>query len=175
MNRLLLITSLVLLLLASSCGSHKKAQSQEQKYETVVKNDKKSKKDISKKRKAVVEEAHSWLGTKYRYGGNERSGTDCSGMVMRVYKDAANIKLPRNSAKQCEYCISIKRNELKQADLVFFTSKSSGKRVTHVGIYIGDGKFIHSSTSRGVITSSLDEKYYIKHFHSCGRVPAMDK
>lgn len=121
----------------------------------------------------IVKEARKWLGTKYKYGGESSKGVDCSGLVMRVYKDATGIKLPRDSRSQQAFCVTLKRKELAVGDLVFFASKRGGSRVGHVGIYIGDDKFIHASTSRGVIISSLKEDYYVNHYHSSGRVPGM--
>lgn len=182
MNRLILIVSLIIVLTASGCKHHKDAASHRHDYETSVRQDKKKcrpkekKKDTnSNKRKSVVKEAHKWLGTPYAYGGKERKGTDCSGMVMRVFQDAAGIKLPRSSREQCDFCKKIKRKELAPADLVFFVSKAGGSRISHVGVYIGNGEFIHSSTSKGVIISSLDEKYYQRHYHAAGRVPGIGK
>lgn len=124
--------------------------------------------------KAILDEAHSWLGVRYRYGACERSGTDCSGMVYSVFKNAAGITLPRDSRSQKDLCKEIKQSELRPADLVFFASRAGGSRIGHVGIYIGDRKFIHSSTSKGVIISSLDEDYYRRHFHSAGRLPQVN-
>ncbi|MCM1517849.1 MAG: NlpC/P60 family protein [Pseudoflavonifractor sp.] len=124
----------------------------------------------SRERQAVVKEAHRWLGTRYRYGGTERSGVDCSGMVMRVYDKAAGVKLPRSSAQQQSFCKSIKRKDLAAGDLLFFTTGRDRKQVSHVGIYIGHDKMIHASASRGVITSNLNEKYYADNYHSSGRI-----
>ena len=121
----------------------------------------------------LVDEARKWLGTRYRYGGDSRKGTDCSGMTMQVYKKVTGIKLPRDSRSQQSFTKRIKRNDLTPGDLVFFASKAGGSRVGHVGIYIGGGEFIHASSSRGVIISSLDERYYTNHFHSAGRVPGI--
>lgn len=127
----------------------------------------------SVKAKDIVEESRKWLGTKYRYGGESRKGTDCSGMVMKVF-EAKGIKLPRDSRSQQQWCRPIDKSSLLPADLVFFASKAGGSRVSHVGIFIGKGQFIHSSTSKGVIISRLDEDYYIRHFHSAGRVPEVN-
>lgn len=124
----------------------------------------------TRERQAVVKEAHKWLGTKYKYGGTERSGVDCSGMVMRIYDKAAGVKLPRSSAQQQSFCKNIKRKDLAAGDLLFFTTGRDKKRVSHVGIYIGHDKMIHASSSRGVITSNLNEKYYADNYHSSGRV-----
>lgn len=117
----------------------------------------------------LVSEARKWLGVPYSYGGNSRKGVDCSGMVVAVYRDAASLKLPRSSADQHRYCRDISRKDLEAGDLVFFKGSSKGK-VSHVGIYIGDNKMIHASSSRGVIVSDLAEKYYISHYHASGRV-----
>lgn len=118
----------------------------------------------------IVAQARKWIGTPYKYGGESRKGTDCSGLTMVVYRDVAGIKIPRNSGKQQEFCSRISRKSLSPGDLVFFSSSRKGS-VSHVGIYAGSGKFIHASSSRGVIISSLDEDYYRRHFHSAGRVP----
>lgn len=122
----------------------------------------------------IVQEARKWLGTPYVYGGQTRGkGTDCSGMTMTVIEKVADVRIPRNSAKQQEYCMTIDRRLLEPGDLVFFASKRGGSRVSHVGIYIGENKVIHASASRGVIISSLSETYYNSHFHSAGRIKGL--
>lgn len=146
----------------SSCHSSHKV-SRDDRYEE-------TRSEAKHSRNAIVREASKWLGTKYKYGGESKNGVDCSGMVMKVYLDAAHIKLPRSSAQQQRYCHQIHRKELDEGDLVFFATGRDKKRVSHVGIYIGDGKMIHASTSRGVIISGLDEKYYARNYHSSGRV-----
>lgn len=123
--------------------------------------------------KAVIDEAFSWQGTPYRYGGHSRKGTDCSGYVMEVYRAAVGIGLPRNSAKQAEVCKKIKKGALRPGDLVFFHTGKK-KKINHVGIYIGDNKVIHASSSRGVVVSNLDAPYYKKAFHQGGRIPAFE-
>ncbi len=126
--------------------------------------------------KLLVEEALKWLGTPYRYGGTSRSGTDCSGMTMQVYGAALGIKLPRSSREQQKFCKSIKKSSLDAGDLIFFSTGRDKTRVSHVGMYIGDSKFIHASGSRGVIVSDINERYYVKNYHSSGHVArAMDK
>lgn len=118
----------------------------------------------------LVRTARTWIGTPYRYGGQSKSGTDCSGMLMVIYKDVADVSLPRNSAEQRDYCFDIDQYSLQPGDLVFFTTSTQGGKVSHVGMYVGGGKIIHASTSRGVIESSLEENYYKTHYHSSGRV-----
>lgn len=119
----------------------------------------------------LVREARKWIGTPYRYGGQTRSGTDCSGMVMVLFADVYGLQLPRSSAGQRDFSMPVGERDIAPGDLLFFAT-SGGSAVSHVGIYIGSGKMIHASTSRGVIESSLDEKYYRQRFHSAGRVVA---
>ncbi len=118
----------------------------------------------------LLKEANNWIGVKYRYGGTSRDGVDCSGLTMQVYNNALNIKLPRNSDEQRQWCQPLGREQLGEGDLVFFSPKGEKGGVNHVGIYLGNNKFVHASTSSGVIVSSLDEPYFDKRYHSSGRV-----
>ena len=114
--------------------------------------------------------AAEWIGTPYRVGGDSRHGTDCSGLVPQLYKKTYRMRLSRSTDGQLKESNKIARRNLREGDLVFFTSRSSRKKVAHVGIYLKDGKFIHASTSQGVIVSSLKEKYYTQHWLCGGRV-----
>lgn len=171
MKRIFVYISVFLLL--TSCGGHRKAvkpvPEQSQEIPVVLP-------DTYDNRfgERIVAQARKWIGTPYKYGGESHKGTDCSGLTMVLYRDVAGIKIPRNSGKQQEFCNRISRNALSPGDLVFFSSSRKGS-VSHVGIYAGSGKFIHASSSRGVILSSLDEDYYRRHFHSAGRVPGVEK
>lgn len=174
-----LFVSLLLLIAAVSCKSHKatviRASGPGVRVENSVRIPKGAMSDPSfsnskKVGEALVKAARTWIGTPYRYGGQSKSGTDCSGLTMALYKDVANMTLPRTAAQQAEYCFDIPQRELQPGDLVFFSTSSHGGKVSHVGMYIGGGRMIHASTSRGVIESSLDEKYYKNHYHSSGRV-----
>lgn len=121
-----------------------------------------------KENRRLVECLVSWLGAPYKYGGSTRQGTDCSGMVMSVYNEVFGIALYRSSADQLKNVKEVDLPEAVFGDLVFF--KISGNKASHVGIYLGERKFIHSSTSRGVVVNSLDEAYYKKYYLSAGRV-----
>lgn len=114
--------------------------------------------------------AAEWIGTPYRPGGADSHGTDCSGLVYRLYKDTYRIRLPRSTDGQLKESARIASRNLREGDLVFFTSRASRKKVAHVGIYLKNGKFIHASTSRGVIVSNLQENYYTQHWLCGGRV-----
>lgn len=158
----------------TGCGSSKRVTAQNDGYETSTATKQgKSEDPLSKGlADAIVRVAHQWVGTPYRYGGESREGTDCSGFVMSVFKDAANIKIPRSTLRQREFCHKIDIDKASPGDLVFFTpsKRNASAKVSHVGLYIGNGRMIHASSSRGVIVSSLDEKYWSETFHSAGRI-----
>ena len=115
-------------------------------------------------------EAAKWIGTPYRSGGSSRAGVDCSGFVSSFYNQFFKTRLDRNSSDIFKNnCYRIRKSKLKPGDLVFFHT-GRGYKINHVGIYLKDGKFIHSSTSRGVIVSDLNEDYYKKTWKTGGRV-----
>lgn len=118
---------------------------------------------------ALVAEAARWLGVPYKYAGNDKKGVDCSGLTSQVFLKTLNVKMPRSSREQQQWCININKENLQPGDLVFFATGSDRNRVSHVGIYIGNGDIIHASSSRGVIISNLTENYYLKRYHSSGR------
>lgn len=118
----------------------------------------------------LLAEADSWIGTPYKYAGTDRSGIDCSALTLNVFKRALAISLPRNSAAQADWCRTVKRNEIIAGDLIFFSSNSSGNRIGHVGIYVGDGRIIHASPSKGVVLAPLDSRWFNDHYRKAGRV-----
>ena len=103
--------------------------------------------------------ARKWMGAKYVYGKATRTKTDCSGFVMQVYKGYYNIELDHSSSKMYKDSRgkSVSRGGLKEGDLVFFGSLW---KIDHVGIYLGGGRFIHASTSKGVMISPMQDKYW---------------
>lgn len=111
------------------------------------------------------------IGTKYVTGGTSANGFDCSGFTMYVYKHLG-ISLPHQSGSQFSMGSSVSRSDLRAGDLVFFNTSGSG--VSHVGIYVGDGKFAHASTSRGVVVSSLSESYYVNRYVGAKRIMSTD-
>ncbi len=121
-----------------------------------------------KENKKLIKTIAEWKGTPYKYGGTSKSGTDCSGFVSSVYKTVYGKKLHRSSLDMYQYDVNkISKKNLKCGDLLFF--KTSGKKVSHVGIYIADNKFIHAA-SKGVVVNDLDETYYKKTYYKSGRV-----
>jgi cell wall-associated NlpC family hydrolase len=117
----------------------------------------------------LFEHINDWIGTPQRDGHNSKSGTDCSGFVQAVYKDALQIDLSRSSEQMYQNDVEkISKSELSEGDLVFFNTYGSG--ISHVGIYIGEGKFAHTSTSKGVTIDSMDSPYYAHNYYASGRV-----
>ena len=106
---------------------------------------------------SIKTEAFKYLGTPYKYGGNSTSGFDCSAFVQRVFKDLG-ISIPRDTGSQYKEGKAVSKSNLELGDLVFFNT--NGKGVSHVGIYIGDNKFVHAATSKGVSVTSLSDPYY---------------
>ena len=138
-----------LAVLSSSCASQKKAQVRGQKINTVIKT------------------AKTYVGTPYKWGGTTRGGMDCSGLLCNSFR-AVDYELPRTSIAQSKVGEKIKQKQIKKGDLVFFATGKKKRRITHVGLVTrvrgGEVKFIHSSSSLGVVESSLSSKYYKKRF-----------
>ena len=111
---------------------------------------------------------NSYLGSPYQYGGDTKSGMDCSGLVTQVYRKYAGFDLPRSTKKLYQLVKQVDQDDLAYGDLVFFSD--GWFSVAHVGIYIGGGQFVHSAKSPGVIVSSLDENYYRRRYRGARRV-----
>lgn len=126
--------------------------------------------ESSSNKQSVVKMAKKMLGVKYRYGGTSpKRGFDCSGLVQYSHK-AGGISLPRTTGQQYKASKWIARKYLQAGDLVFFKTTAS-RAVSHVGIYLGNNKFIHApSSGKHVKISSMKEKYWRKRFTGAGRV-----
>ena len=105
----------------------------------------------------IVSSAKNLIGTKYLYGGTTKAGFDCSGYLGYVYRQNG-VSLPRTTAGMYSTGKSVSKSNLAVGDLVFFNT--SGKGVSHAGMYIGSGQFIHASTSKGVRIDKLNDPYY---------------
>jgi len=108
-----------------------------------------------------------WLGTPYHFGGTSNAGIDCSGFSGMLHKTVFKSVLPRMAKDQYGASKKLDRTEMKEGDLVFFNTRGG---VSHVGVYLQNGYFVHASTKYGVIISSLDEGYYHQRFIGAGRV-----
>ncbi|MDR3367015.1 MAG: C40 family peptidase [Prevotellaceae bacterium] len=118
--------------------------------------------------KSLIRASAEWLGVPYRYGGQNRSGIDCSALVGSVYREAYGITLPRSTSAIAKQAKRVKKGDLACGDLLFFTIKD--KKVSHVGVYLANGKFLHASTSKGVSVADLGNTYWSKYFSGAGRV-----
>ena len=118
----------------------------------------------------LLETIDEWYGTRYRYGGTTKSGIDCSAFVRAVYKVAFGIDLPRTAREQFRAAVLAVSN-LQTGDLLFFNTSGG---ISHVGMYLGNNKFVHASTSRGVIVSDLDENYYAARYLGARRMREPD-
>lgn len=123
--------------------------------------------DLSIK-KSLRNEVSQWLGTPYKYGGNDKKGVDCSGFVCAIYKEVYAQNVPRTSQSLYVACKKIKDNELREGDLVFFNF--NGKGVSHVGIYLSNNMYVHASTTKGVVISDLKNVYTLKNYVGAGRI-----
>ncbi|WP_346238083.1 C40 family peptidase [Niabella insulamsoli] len=115
----------------------------------------------------LLETIDDWYGTRYRYGGTSKAGIDCSAFVRAVYKVAFDIDLPRTAREQFRAASYAVASDLKQGDLLFFNTTGG---ISHVGMYLGNNKFVHASSGRGVTVSGLDENYYAARYLGARRM-----
>lgn len=174
-----LILAVLAMFIVASCGTTSKVVKRPLPTRSVAKapNLKTLESGFSGKVNAEIQEilsdARKYLGAPYKYAGNSSAGFDCSGLVAKVF-DENQTKLPRRSEDQSNAGKEINIRETKPGDLVFFAT-AGGSRISHVGIVHdigtdGEVKFIHASTSKGVIISSLNEKYWNQAYLFARRV-----
>ena len=111
---------------------------------------------------------YDWLGTPYRLGGKSEKGIDCSGFAYQLYDKVFNTVIGNNSRNIFSMVNPINKEELKEGDLVFF--KINSRAISHVGVYLGDNKFAHASSSRGVMISNLNAPYWKRYYYKGGRL-----
>lgn len=174
MKRIVVLTTILFLLIScSSVGKVKKHKSPSKHYKKTYKKPRKKRAKInSQKRyykpKALDKVIEKYWGTPYRFGGMSRRGFDCSGFIKTIFYEVYKIKLPRSSKIQYKTGYYVSKRNLKYGDLIFFNT--SGRGVSHVGVYIGNNKFAHASSSKGVTVSNLSNVYYKKRYYGARRV-----
>lgn len=108
-----------------------------------------------------------WYGTPYRLGGTTKKGIDCSAFSQYLFVAVYGISLPRTAREQYKLSSRISRTELKEGDLIFFNTRGG---VSHVGVYLQNNKFVHASTSGGVMISDIFDEYWVRRFIGVGRL-----
>lgn len=116
----------------------------------------------------LLETIDKWWGTKYCMGGSTDGCIDCSAFTQVVLRDVYQVSLPRTSQEQYNAAEKVELEDLREGDLVFFNT--SGKDISHVGVYLLNNKFVHAATSGGVMISDLNEKYWQPKFRGAGRM-----
>jgi probable lipoprotein NlpC len=164
-----------LLLTFSSCKSKKKALSTSknkfEKSSNKIINQYAELMDISPKsikNKKLYEFIEEWKGTKYEFGGLNKRGIDCSGLVYLAYRDVYDKLIPRNTKDQLEIIKRKYEGQLKEGDLVFFDYDN--KKFSHVGIYLQNGYYFHAGTSKGVMVAKLKDPFTYKYFSRGGSI-----
>ncbi len=116
----------------------------------------------------IYQTVSGWMGVPYKYSGNTKKGVDCSGFVCELYKDCYNKPLEGSARDIFKTVDPIRRADLREGDLVFF--KIRNNKISHIGVYLGENKFVHASSQKGVTVSDLDDPYYLKYYFKGGRV-----
>lgn len=145
-----------ILLMLVSCAGGKKARVREQKIDR------------------IIQTARGYTGTPYKWGGTNRSGMDCSGLLIRSF-ESAQITIPRTSEAQSKLGKRVRIEDIEAGDLLFFATSKKKRKITHVGLVTAvrgrrDIRFIHSSSSLGVVETNLFSDYYLKHFRFARRI-----
>jgi len=149
MRKIQIALIFLIVIALTSCGASKKAAA------------------VAKVESELEKQFQLYKGVPYKYGGTDRRGFDCSGFVGKVYKDGLKTQLPRTTKEIATMGRKVSKHRLKPGDLVFFRPS---RKYRHVGIYVGDNLFMHSSTSKGIMKSNLDNVYWKKKFRYAKRI-----
>jgi cell wall-associated NlpC family hydrolase len=118
----------------------------------------------------LLQQIDPWLGVRYRNGGNTNTGIDCSAFTATILSTYLGIRLPRTCREQYKFSERLPLTKLQAGDLLFFRTR--GRSVSHVGIYLGNDKFVHASSSNGVMISDRKESYFSHRYVGAGRIAA---
>ena len=165
-----LLPFLLLLLFTSSCKSKKSSSSKKSQTHTVKVN---ANPEASEEAESIVKYAKTFDGTRYKYGGTTKRGMDCSGLIYTSF-NKHNVSLPRTTTSLQGTGNWVDLKDVNVGDLIFFATKKNSRKVNHVGIVTnvrtGHVEFIHASSSKGVMVSSLAERYWYFAFVQARRV-----
>ncbi len=130
--------------------------------------------DLENASERLVKHGMSYVGVRYRFGGTSReSGLDCSGLVLNVFKHEG-VSLPRRAADMARVGIKVDKNDLQPGDLVFFNTRK--QPFSHVGLYIGDGKFLHAPSSGGQVrVENMSTRYWLARYNGARRLISDDQ
>ncbi|GGX13061.1 C40 family peptidase [Aquimarina muelleri] len=171
MKRIIIYFLFIIALISCGSSSKKKAVISSSKNRTALKSKLKKNSDY-RKVNSIINYAKTFNGTRYKFGGTTKKGMDCSGLVYTSFKKE-NIILPRTSRTMATQGTAISLKKVTVGDLLFFKTNKRKNVISHVGLVVetkGSIKFIHSSSSKGVIISSLNEAYWNKCFAWARRV-----
>jgi probable lipoprotein NlpC len=118
----------------------------------------------------LYEFVDDWMGTPYLFGGQDKSGIDCSGLAQLLEQQVYNVNIPRSTSQQINVIKRKYEEDLVEGDLLFFDY--DGKKFSHVGVYLQNGYYVHASSSRGVTITKLHDPYTYKYFSRCGSIVA---
>ena len=159
----MMLSGVLMAVALAACGTNKTVKPKTPTHHTPVSAHKITLPDSENLRQEIWFQAFSLVGTPYRYGGNDRSGFDCSGMVQYVYQQATRTPLPRTAKDIAASSHVIDKKQLKSGDLVFFNT--GGGTFSHVGIYLGNQEFLHAPSSNGHIRiARLDQPYFAQRY-----------
>jgi len=169
---------LILLISQASCSRNKKATRKKSSYKTERTSSRSealklkyarslgvNAKDITNI--SLYQFIDDWYGVPYKYGGTSKSGADCSGFIGQLYSNVYHKSLPRTTSEIDKASSRVSKSSLREGDLVFFDINK--KKSSHIGVYLQNDKFVHASSSKGVIISDLSNPYYQKTFSKGGR------
>lgn len=189
LDRFSLIIITFSVVIVTSCKSGKKTTSAKKKTSDKTEKTIKSTNELSPKDKAIKEKyalklgvnekeisnlklyhfIDEWMGVPYKYGGKDKNGIDCSGFTGLLYREVYNKNISGPTSTLIDLTNIINESELKEGDMVFFHIEKKGK-VSHVGVYLQNNKFVHATTKKGVMINDLNENYYKQHYFKSGRV-----
>jgi cell wall-associated NlpC family hydrolase len=115
----------------------------------------------------LLQQIDHWWGTRYCLGGDDEGCIDCSAFTQTILRNVYGVDVPRTAKEQYDFSTHINDTDIQEGDLVFF---KSGHSISHVGLYVGNNKFVHASTSGGVTITDLSDNYWSKRYAGAGRV-----